>query len=175
MMTEEWVAVRIRKSAGGERMNPTAVVESLNLGDNITFDDLLEIVSRAHGKPIEVKGIDNAMIPSVTGLWIETDTKSFILLPSKDRQLHRNHAACHEFGHILLGHQTCGVTQAAGAGTMPSLFQHVGKNTGIRRMLARSLQWNDTERDAERVAYLLSKALLKHSPDTSSNFERTFI
>lgn len=186
------VLVRIRKSAGGVRMSPGAVVEALNLGDDLTFDDLLKIVEKAHGKPIEVKEIDNGMIPTVTGLWIETEKKSFILLPSKDRQLHRNHAACHEFGHILLGHETCGVAAGASAGSagssagsqcssssaqslMPPLFQHIGRNTGIKRMLARSLHWNEAERDAERVAYLLSKALLTHGPDTSSNFERTFI
>lgn len=171
----------LRKSAGGVRADPATVVDALNLGDRVTFDELLEIVAKVHGKPIVVKEIDNTVIPTVTGLWLETDRKSVILLPARDRPLHRNHAACHEFGHILLGHESCGVADSSfrdsstSNSLMPSLFQHIGKTTGIRRLLARSLQWNELERDAERVAYLLSNALLSHGPDTSSDFERTFL
>lgn len=150
---------------------PESVVASLNLSENVTFDELLAVVAEIHGKPIELQEIDNAVIPTVTGLWIEKDTKSVILLPSGDNKLHRIHAACHEFGHMLLGHKGCG-----GPGDfMPSMFKHIGGKTGIRRMLARSLDWNDTERAAERVAYLLCLALLPNEPQSLNQFERTFI
>ncbi|WAP51431.1 hypothetical protein OL239_16665 [Arthrobacter sp. ATA002] len=42
-------------------------------------------------------------------------------------------------------------------------------------MLARSLDWNETERAAEHVAYLLSLALLPTERERPSDFERTFI
>lgn len=150
---------------------PSSVVEALDLGQRVGFDQLLAAVSEAHGKPIVIRNIDNSVIPNVTGLWIETEKKSVILLPERDSELHRAHAACHEFGHILLGHDGCG----AAAGPIPSLFQHIGRNSGIKRMLARSLQWNDEEKAAERVAYLLSKALRQKGPEGSSEFERTFL
>ncbi|MCQ1957015.1 hypothetical protein NNX39_10925 [Arthrobacter sp. zg-Y826] len=164
------MTTRFGKSAG-ERATSKAVVAALQLGEHVTFDELLAAVTKTHGKPIELRDIDSAVIPSVTGLWIEKDTKSIILLPSGDNRLHRTHAACHEFGHILLRHQGCGGVETA----MPSLFQHVGSRQGIRRMLARSLAWNETERAAEQVAYLLSLALLPRERDSSSNFERTFL
>ncbi|MCC3273256.1 hypothetical protein MUK71_03695 [Arthrobacter zhangbolii] len=162
--------MRFGKSAG-ERATSKAVVDALNLGEHVTFDDLLAAVTKTHGKPIELRDIDSAVIPSVTGLWIEKDKKSIILLPSGDNKLHRTHAACHEFGHILLRHQGCGGVET----TMPSLFQHIGSRKGIRRMLARSLTWNATERAAEQVAYLLSLALLPKEPESPSSFERTFL
>ncbi|UWX97757.1 hypothetical protein N2K95_03475 [Arthrobacter zhaoxinii] len=164
------MTARYRKSAG-ERTTSKAVVAALKLGEHVTFDELLAAVTRMHGKPIELRDIDSAVIPSVTGLWIEKDTKSIILLPSGDNRLHRTHAACHEFGHILLRHQGCGGVDT----TMPSLFQHIGSRKGIRRMLARSLAWNETERAAEQVAYLLSLALLPRERESPSTFERTFL
>ncbi|MCQ1987544.1 MULTISPECIES: hypothetical protein [unclassified Arthrobacter] len=163
------MTTRFGKSAG-ERATSKAVVAALQLGEHVTFDELLAAVTKTHGKPIELRDIDSAVIPSVTGLWIEKDTKSIILLPSGDNRLHRTHAACHEFGHILLRHQGCGGVETA----MPSVFQHIGSRQGIRRMLARSLTWNATERAAEQVAYLLSLALLPRERDTASTFERTF-
>lgn len=157
--------------AGQPKARPEAVVEALGLGKHVTFDELVAVVAQAHGKPIELKEIDGSVIPSVTGLWLEKATKSIILLPSGDSPLHREHAACHEFGHMLLNHDGCGAPEPF----MPSMFKHIGGRTGIKRMLARSYEWNETERDAERVAYLLSRALRPAEPETPNEFERTFI
>lgn len=167
----ELVSLHFRKNPRGERITPEAVVAALNLGDHVTFDELHAIVAKAHGKPIELKEIDNAVIPAVTGLWIEKTKKSIILLPASDSRLHRNHAACHEFGHMLLNHDGCG----GPVDYMPSMFKHVGGTKGIKRILARSLDWNETELAAERVAYLLSQALLPKAPASPNEFERTFI
>ncbi|MSR99589.1 hypothetical protein FYJ28_12245 [Arthrobacter sp. BL-252-APC-1A] len=163
--------MRSLKSADGERATPQAVVAALNLGDRITFDQLVAIVASAHGKPIIIKEIDSSAIPTVTGLWLEKDSASIILLPAGDSQLHREHAACHEFGHMLLNHDGCGSPEPF----MPSMFKHVGSRMGIRRILARSLDWNETERDAERVAYLLVRALRPNEPEIHNDFERTFL
>lgn len=165
------MAVRFRKSDGGEQAAAEAAVAALELGGHVTFDELLDAVAQTHGKPIELRDIDHSVIPAVTGLWIEKDKKSIILLPAGDNQLHRTHAACHEFGHILLRHQGCGGVETE----MPSIFQHVGSRKGIKRMLARSLDWNETERTAEHVAYLLSLALLPTQRESSNKFERTFL
>ncbi|MER1995139.1 MAG: hypothetical protein ABTA24_01395 [Arthrobacter sp.] len=144
---------------------------ALNLDKHPSFEDVLDAVAKVHGKPIELRDIDHSIIPAVTGLWVEKEHKSVILLPAGDNRLHRTHAACHEFGHILLRHQGCGGVETAS----PSVFAHVGTRRGIRTMLARSLDWNETERAAEHVAYLLSIALLRGDGGSSSEFERTFI
>ena len=164
------MAVRFGKPAR-ERATSKAVVAALGLGEHVSFEELLAAVTKKHGKPIELRDIDSSVIPSVTGLWIEKENKSIILLPSGDNKLHRTHAACHEFGHILLRHQGCGGVET----TMPSVFQHIGSRQGIRRMLARSLNWNETERAAEQVAYLLSLALLPQDRESTNSFERTFL
>lgn len=163
--------MRFRKTAAGERVTPEVVVEALNLGEQVTFDGLLAAVTKAHGKPIELKEIDNTVMPTVTGLWVEKDHKSIILLPAQDSRLHRNHATFHEFGHILLNHDGCGLSSTD---MVQSMFKHIGARSGIKRMLARSLDWDDTERAAEHVAYLLSLAVLPLEPKSTSDFERMF-
>lgn len=80
------------------------------------------------------------------------------------------HVICHEFGHILLQHEGCDGLAAS----MPSVFNHVGHERGIRRMLARSPQWNDMEKAAEEVAYLLSGFVLEKPIAPASDFERVF-
>jgi hypothetical protein len=162
---------RFRRSSPADQPSPQAVVDALGLSEHVTFEELLTVVEKAHGKPIELREVDNSIIPTVTGLWLEKDTKSIILVPEGDQRLHRNHSVQHEFGHMLLNHEGCGL---APSDVMPSLFQHVGGRRGIKRMLARSLEWNETERAAEHVAYLLSLALLPNEPKSSSDFERKF-
>ena len=167
------MGLRFTRSDGRERERAAskAVVAALNLDERTSFEDLLAAVEKAHGKPIELRDIDHSIIPAVTGLWVEKEHKSVILLPAGDNRLHRTHAACHEFGHILLRHQGCGGVETA----TPSVFAHVGTRRGIKTMLARSLDWNETERAAEHVAYLLSLALLRDDGGSPSAFERTFI
>lgn len=146
------------------------MVAGLRLPEHMTFDELLAVVADAHGKPIELREIDASVIPTVTGLWIEKVAKSIILLPAGDTTLHRNHAACHEFGHMLLNHDGCGAPEPS----MPSMFKHIGGRSGLKRMLARSLDWNEAEQDAERVAYLLGKALRRKEPGSPNEFEQRF-
>jgi hypothetical protein len=156
------------KSSRRERSRPESVVAALNLGEHVTFDELVATASRAHGKPIELKEIDGSAIPSVTGLWVEKDTKSIILVPAGDSWLHRQHAVCHEFGHLLLNHHGCGRPEAP----MPSMFKYIGGRMGIKRMLARSQEWTETEQDAERVAYLLGQALSPREPRSGARPSR---
>jgi hypothetical protein len=169
------VSVHFRKPFGQtireKELTPEAVVAALNLSDRVTFDELLAADIKAHGKPIRLTEVDSSLMPTVTGLWMEKEQASVILLPAGDTQPHRHHAACHEFGHMLLGHEGCGGTGPY----MPSMFKHVGGRRGIKRILARSLDWNEHEIEAERVAYLLSLSLLPSDPVSANNFERTFI
>ncbi|MEV7649065.1 hypothetical protein [Arthrobacter sp. NPDC089319] len=109
-------------------------------------------------------------LPGLSGLWLETDIKSHILVPEDHSDLHRMHVICHEFGHILLDHEGCDGLAAS----MPSVFSHVGQRKGIKRMLARSPQWNDMEKAAEEVAYLLSRIVLAPPAAPISDFEKVF-
>lgn len=63
--------MRFRKHAAGERATPEATVEALNFAEQVTRGELLAAVTRADGKRIELKGVDNPVIPTVTGLWFE--------------------------------------------------------------------------------------------------------
>ncbi|WP_157884179.1 hypothetical protein [Arthrobacter alpinus] len=40
---------------------------SLNLGDRVTFDELLTAVADVHGKPIALKELDLSAAPTITG------------------------------------------------------------------------------------------------------------
>lgn len=152
------------------RRTPGAAVEELGLPSQVSYARLLGAVEMAHGKPIIVRLVPKSTIPGVSGLWLETDAKSHILVPHGHSALHRMHVICHEFGHILLRHKGCDGL----ATPMPSVFSHIGQQRGIRRMLARSPQWNDMEKAAEEVAYLLSGCVLDEQTLPTSDFEKVF-
>lgn len=152
------------------RRTPGAAVEQLGLPSQVSYAHLLEAVELAHGKPIIVRLVPKSTIPGVSGLWLETEAKSHILVPQGHSDLHRMHVICHEFGHILLRHKGCDGLAAS----MPSVFSHIGQQKGIKRMLARSPLWNDMEKAAEEVAYLLSGCVLDGQTVPSSDFERVF-
>jgi hypothetical protein len=155
---------------GLPRRIPQATVEQLQLTGQVSFDQLLAAVEAVHGKPITVRTVPESAIPGLSGLWLETDVKSHILVPEDHSELHRMHVICHEFGHILLDHEGCDGLAAS----MPSVFSHVGQRKGIKRMLARSPQWNDMEKAAEEVAYLLSRIVLATPAAPISDFEKVF-
>ena len=149
---------------------PQAAVDQLQLAGQVSFDRLLEAVEAAHGKPITVRIVPESTVPGLSGLWLETDLRSHILVPENHSELHRLHVICHEFGHILLQHDGCDGLAAS----MPSVFNHLGQRKGIKRMLARSPQWNGVEKAAEEVAYLLSRLVLVKSTAPTSDFEKVF-
>lgn len=162
-----------RDGAGGgglPRRTPQTVVDQLQLTSQVSFESLLKTVEAAHGKPITVRLVPDSTLRGVSGLWLETEVKSHILVPQNHTELHRMHVICHEFGHILLQHQSC----EGLAGSMPSVFNHVGQKKGIKRMLARSPHWNEVEKAAEEVAYLLSRILLEKPAAPTSDFEKVF-
>lgn len=176
-MCEIWCGEEVmrksRDGAGGTglpRRTPQAVVDQLQLTSQVSFDSLLETVEAAHGKPITVRLVPDSTLRGVSGLWLETEVKSHIIVPQNQSELHRMHVICHEFGHILLQHQSC----EGLAGSMPSVFNHVGQKKGIKRMLARSPHWNEVEKAAEEVAYLLSRILLEKPAAPTSDFEKVF-
>jgi hypothetical protein len=158
------------RDGASPRRTPQAVVDQLQLPSKVSFDGLLETVETTHGKPITVRLVPSSTIPGLSGLWLETELKSHILVPENHSELHRMHVICHEFGHILLRHQGCDGLAAS----MPSVFNHVGQKKGIKRMLARSPQWNDMEKAAEEVAYLLSGFVLDKPTVPASDFEKVF-
>ncbi|MBT2594058.1 ImmA/IrrE family metallo-endopeptidase [Arthrobacter sp. ISL-72] len=166
----------MRKSRAGKGnpdlpgRTPQGAVDKLQLSSKVSFDVLLDVVEATHGKPIAVRLVPSSTISGLSGLWLETALKSHILVPESHSELHRMHVICHEFGHILLQHEGCDGLAAS----MPSMFSHVGQQSGIQRMLARSPQWNDVEKAAEEVAYLLSGFVLDKPTVPGSDFERVF-
>ncbi|MBO1269509.1 hypothetical protein [Arthrobacter cavernae] len=142
----------------------------LTLPEQITFEALLQGVSLAHGKPVVIREVPGHVLSGVSGLWVESAHRSLVLVRSGLSELHRMHVICHEFGHILLQHQGC----EGLAASMPSVFNHVGRTKGIKRMLARSPQWNDMEKAAEEVAYRLSGFVLAKPTVPGSDFEKVF-
>ena len=149
---------------------PEAAVEQLGLPNQVTYVHLIRAVEVEHGKPIVVRAVPKSAIPGVSGLWLETELKSHILVQEDHSDLHKMHVVCHELGHILLRHEGCDGT----AIPAPSIFSHVGRRKGIKRILARSPQWNDVEKAAEKVAYLLSGLIFENEADSVSQFERVF-
>lgn len=159
-----------RSATGNGSGSPRKAVSMLALPKHASFEALLQAVSSAHGKPIIIRDVPGHVLSGVSGLWVESAKRSLVLVRSGLSELHRMHVICHEFGHILLRHQGC----EGLAASMPSVFNHVGQTQGLRRMLARSPQWNEMEKAAEEVAYLLTSVAQQRSPVPVSDFEKVF-
>lgn len=166
MMKSQGRSKRMEVSHG----TPEAAVEQLGLPSQVSYGQLIKAVEVEHGKPIVVRAVPRSTLPGVSGLWLETESKSHILVHQDHSDLHKMHVVCHELGHILLRHEGCdGMALPA-----PSIFNHLGRHRGIKRMLARSPQWNDVEKAAEEVAYMLSGMVLEKEVVSVSQFERVF-
>ena len=124
---------------------------------SFTWEGLHREVQRRHGKPIHIEPAPAGLGQDVTGLWLETDQRSWIFHAAGESELLRRHVVLHEYGHILLMHEGCELT-------LGSAFLHIGGSRRIRTLLGRSPAWTPQEVAAEDTATRLA-ARLTHRVD----------
>jgi hypothetical protein len=123
----------------------------------LTWEGLHREVQRRHGKPIRIAPAPAGLGRDVTGLWLETDERSWIFHAAGESELLRRHVILHEYGHILLMHGGCELT-------LGSAFSHIGDSRRIKTLLGRSPAWTAQEIAAEDAATRLA-ARLTHQVD----------
>lgn len=85
-------------------------------------------------------------------MWMDTEKKSIIFLAVDRSEALRKHSLLHEYAHILLGHEGCDL-QAG------DLFQSIGKNWSVGRLLRRSGAATPQEVSAEHLACEIAKRM----------------
>jgi hypothetical protein len=118
----------------------------------LTWEGLHREVQRRHGKPIRIAPAPAGLGRDVTGLWLETDERSWIFHAAGESELLRRHVILHEYGHILLMHGGCELT-------LGSAFSHIGDSRRIKTLLGRSSVWTAQEIAAEDAATRLTARL----------------
>jgi len=143
-----------------------AVNEVLDLAPRrgeITLPRLVEAVSIARGRPIELTSAD--LPPGVCGQWRQyADYDVFLIqrgLPAWDRTL------AHELGHLVLGHEGIPVTQAARDSTELASSELIGYMLN-QRTGCMGPSGEDAEQEAEDFAALLIYRLGRLPSDRSS-------
>ena len=124
-----------------------------------SWPDIHAAVERQHGYKISVGPAPQSLGRSVTGVWMRTETQSYIFHDEGCVQSDAfvRHIVAHEYGHILLRHSGCELS-------IGTAFSKVGKDKSVRQVLARSNRWTSQEKDAEAIAVALA-AHLASQPD----------
>lgn len=111
----------------------------LPLPDPWRVEDLCAQIAMRRGRPIRALGRP-ARGDSITATLLATDTADYIFYREDLRGLHRDHAICHELGHLLAGHGADAAT-AVSVRALESMVLKRSCDYGTQR-----------EREAEAVA-----------------------
>lgn len=139
------------------------------------FEDLRQALSEHRHRRISVLFTDPAGLTLPAGLWLELDDHDLVWIDRRTSPMMRIVAACHEFGHIISGHQP---TRGADIGSAEigqrdvRVLAHdqLGLPTGaIQAIMMRcgdphergSRHWHE-EREAEMIGRLLAARVLRH-------------
>jgi hypothetical protein len=141
------------------------------------FEDLRQALSAHRRRRISVLFTDPAGLALPAGLWLELDDHDLVWIDRRTSPMMRIVGACHEFGHIISGHQPARSTdrEAAAAATgqrdVRALARtQLGLPTGaIQAIMMRcgdphergSRHWHE-EREAEMIGRLLAARVLRH-------------
>ncbi|WJZ68446.1 hypothetical protein [Kocuria rosea] len=124
-----------------------------------SWPDIHAAVEQQHGYKISVGPAPQSLGRSVTGVWMRTETQSYIFHDEGCVQSEAfvRHIVAHEYGHILLRHSGCALS-------IGTAFSKVGKDKSVQQILARSERWTSQEKNAEAIAVALA-AHLASQPD----------
>lgn len=91
---------------------------------------------------------------SITAAVLTTDDADYIFWRSDLRGLHRDHAICHELGHLLAGHPD-----------LPEFARHPSTRYGDTRTLQRGCDYGaEPERAAETFADVIMGRVVQCAP-----------
>lgn len=91
------------------------------------------------------------------GLWFMARNEDLVFYDTTTTRAHQEHIIMHELGHIISCHRGSGVLDDASA---QLLFPHLDP-TLVRDMLMRATYHDVQEQEAEVIAYLLSRRIVR--------------
>lgn len=125
-------------------------LRGLGLPAHFTVAQLAESLARRRGRPLRLRP-EPLPVAGLSGGLLVTRDIDFIAYQCNTSELHQDHIVCHEFGHLLAGHETVTVT---GNDALRLLAPNIDPAV-VRRMLGRSCSSEQAEQEAEHIADLL--------------------
>lgn len=125
-------------------------LRTLGLPSRFTVSDLAETLARKRGRPLRLRP-EPFPVAGLSGGLLVTREIDFIAYQSNTSELHQDHIVCHEFGHLLAGHEPVTVT---GDDALRLLAPNIDPAV-VRRMLGRTCSAEREEQEAEHIADLL--------------------
>jgi hypothetical protein len=123
-----------------------ALVEQLQLPDPWDVEQLCERVAQSRQRPVRLLARPVAG-DSITASVFAAEHADYIFYRDDLRALHRDHAVCHELGHLLAGHTD---------GLLDRSVGELSEHTVTQLMLRRDCAYGDArEREAETIADLI--------------------
>lgn len=152
---------------GKSRANE-GVVRTLGLGDEFSFNTLIDLVQQRRGRTMRIAEIaELGERGGICALWLSTPDQDIVLHARSESNLHRQQFVLHEIAHMLLGHDL-----EAGAGRAEHLFPDLPPST-VTTMLARHTLSDEMEKEAEMLADELA-TIIRRSTATDTRWTEVF-
>ncbi|WP_159080831.1 hypothetical protein [Nocardia suismassiliense] len=125
-------------------------LNALGLPNRFSVNQLAEALASKRGRPLRLR---SAAFPvaGLSGGLLVTREIDFIAYQSLTSKIHQDHIVCHEFGHLIAGHQPHVVT---GADALRLIAPNIDPSV-VQRILKRSCSLTEEEIEAENIADLL--------------------
>ncbi|WP_146081244.1 hypothetical protein [Rathayibacter rathayi] len=139
-----------------------AMMAELGITQDVTLQEMIELVSQRVGKPIRVLALGNDEWNILTGCMLDFGEFFGILIRSNDAAFYQIHNIAHELAHMLWGHPA--VKWEAPDASGPNAYQGtVIHARAMHRPDGKSLSRENMirEGEAEALAHLLAQALLR--------------
>ncbi|QLY30187.1 hypothetical protein [Nocardia huaxiensis] len=125
-------------------------LRGLGLPGRFPVARLAEALAHRRGRPLRLRA-EPLPVTGLSGGLLVTRDIDFIAYQRNTTTLHQDHIVCHEFGHLLAGHETVVMT---GQDALRLLAPNIDPAV-VRRMLGRSCSSERDEQEAEHIADLL--------------------
>jgi hypothetical protein len=124
-------------------------LRALDIQPPLRVPVLCDRLGASRGRPIRLVPYP-LPVPGPFGLWIASPTADYILYQQHTTTAHQDHIVLHEVGHILAGHRSDDVDDAAWSLLTPETLR-----TAIRHALRRTCYDSAREQEAELVATII--------------------
>lgn len=122
----------------------------LNLANRFTVTQLAQALAQQRGRPLRLR--PEPLPPTgLSGALLMTHNIDVIIYQLRTSKMHQDHIICHEFGHLLAGHQLQAVT---GRDALHLITPSIDPSV-VQRILGRSCSSTDEEPEAEHIADIL--------------------